>query len=246
MKADVRPSLAALAEAAQAYHDKQWVPLRLVGKSPNCMGKGWQRRTLSDAIPEFKTGDNIGALLGAPSGGLVRLDPDFPPIPAVAEILFPEPSLIFGRASSPRSGRLHICKNIKTTNFVLPKAMKDDPRLPLHDGKPNLTVFQILSTGAQTVVPPSVNPDSGEDVVWETNNPLAAIEPKVMLRRAGLEAFLLAVRQFWPARGTRNEAAMALARVLLKSLTDYPDDDRIAVVDELVTAVATAGGDGEE
>src|SRR5262249_8063401 len=55
-------------------------------------------------------------------------------------------------------------------------------------------------------------------------------------------------RQFWPARGTRNEAAMALSRILLEVLTEaFPDDeDRIAIVDNLVTAVAVAGGDGEE
>jgi hypothetical protein len=69
-----------------------------------------------------------------------------------------------------------------------------------------------------------------------------------VLRRVGTEAFLMVIRQFWPARGTRNEAAMALARVLLEAMAArYPNtEELIATVDALVVATAMAGGDGEE
>ena len=245
MKADP----AALTQAAQKYRDNHhWVPLRLEGKDPSCMGKGWGKRTLASAIPKFKAGDNIGILLGAPSGDIVRLDPDFPAVPAVTEILFPEPTLLSGRKNSPRSGRLYICNGLKSRDFVLPsKGMKDDPRLPLHDGKPSLIVFQLLSTGKQHMAPPSIHPDSGEEIVWENDIPLATLDAKELLRRVGIEAFLLTVRHFWPARGKRNKAAMALARVLLEALaTHYANEaERVEVVDALVLAVAMAGGDGE-
>jgi hypothetical protein len=238
-------SVAALTQAAQTYRDNHhWVPLRLKGKNPD-MGKRWTKRTMASPLPKFKEGDNIGALLGTPSGGVVRLDPDFPSIPTVTQILFPESSLTFGRKSSPGSGRLVTCKGIKTTNFILPSSMKGDPRLPLHDGEPSLVVFQLLSTGAQTVVPPSVHPESGEDIIWENEDtPLATFDPKVLLHRVGIEAFLMAVRQFWPARGVRNEAAMALARVLLETIHG-DDEERLEVIDALVLAVAMAGGAGE-
>lgn len=109
MKADKK-----LAQTAQRYRDNHhWVPLRLQGKSPDCMGKGWQKRRLTDAIPKFEQGDNLGVLVGEPSGWLARLDPDFPAIPTVTEILFPEPTSIFGRKSSPRSGRLYICEGLR-------------------------------------------------------------------------------------------------------------------------------------
>jgi hypothetical protein len=236
--------MADMIEVARTYRDNHhWVPLRLVGKKPK--GDEWQKRTLQDPVPEFKTGDNIGVLLGAPSGDMVRLDADFPVIPTVAARLFPV-SMTFGRSSSPRSGRLLICKGLKSTDFKLPDSMKDDARLPLHDDKPGLVVFQILSTGKQTVVPPSVHLASGEQVVWEIEAPLAELDAKVLLGRVGVEAFCMAVRQFWPARGTRNEAAMAMARVLLEALDGTgTDEQRIALVDDLVEAVAMAGGDGE-
>ena len=241
---------AKLAEAAREYRDIfGWVPLRLQGKSPNCMGKGWQKRTLESPIPEFKDGDNIGVLLGKPSKNLVRLDPDFETIPEVTAILFPETARAFGRATAPRSGRL-VTSDVKTTNFILPKSMAGHPGLPVHDDESSLVVFQILSTGAQTMVPPSVHPATGEEITWQAplGTDIAAVEAPELLRRVGIEAFLMAACQFWPARGTRNEAAMALARILLEALTEVfsDDEDRIEIVDNLVTAVAVAGGDGEE
>ena len=231
--------------AAKSYHKKKWVPLCLNGKKP--LGKAWQKRTLADPIPQFHECSNIGILLGEPSGGLVRLDYDFPRVPGVYEELF-SPSLTFGRASSPSGGRLFACEGLKTTNFNLPDSIKGDKRLPLHDGKPNLTVFQILSTGAQTMAPPSIHPDTKQVVRWETPlNGLTEIAPTELLRLVGIEATLMVACHFWPARPNRNFAAMALARVLLEALeAAEPDEDRrIDLVDRLVTLVAMAGGDGE-
>ena len=236
-----------LAEAARKYRgNHHWVPLVLKdGKNPGYAG--WQKHKLEDAIPRFNDDDNIGILLGKPSGDLVRLDPDFAAIPAVFNILFPEPTLTFGRASSPQAGRLITCA-VKSTNFKLPESTRDDPRLPLHDGDASVMVFQILSTGTQTLAPPSVHPDCKEALAWQSEAQPMVIDAPELLRRVGIEAFLMAVRQFWPARGTRNEAAMALARVLLEAMAaHHPDDaERIAIVDNLVESVAMAGGEGEE
>jgi hypothetical protein len=239
---------ALLAEAAQKYRDKHWVPLRLKDKSPNCMGTGWNKRTLEHPIPEFKDGDNIGILLGERSGDLVRLDPDYTALPGVMDKLWPEPTLTYDRASAPRSGRL-IRSKVKSRDFDLPSSTKGDPRLPLgNDGQPSLKVFQVLSTGKQTMVPPSIHLKTGEEVVWRNQNTPVELDGAEVLRRAGLEAFLMAVAHFWPARGTRNEAAWSLARVLLETLAEkHPnEDERVALVDELVLEVAMAGGDGEE
>jgi hypothetical protein len=85
-------------------------------------------------------------------------------------------------------------------------------------------------------------------VVWVNSG----VEPKTierdeLVRRVGIQAFLMVVRQFWPPLGSRNEAAMALARILLEALAIRiaNEEERIAIVDDLVVAVATAGGDGE-
>jgi hypothetical protein len=202
---------AKLTEDARQYRDNHhWVPLRLNGKNPNVMGEGWEERTLKDAVPKFKEKDNIGILLGKPSGDLVRLDADFPAIPDVTDVLFPEATMTFGRASSSRSGRLVTCK-IKSTNFKLPESMRGHPRLPLHDGKPGLMVFQIQSTGTQAMVPPSIHP-SGEEVTWRSPPEIGprTIDAPELLRRAGIEAFLMAVRNSGPlaARATKRRGRL--------------------------------------
>jgi hypothetical protein len=247
--AQAKTQAAALAAAARVYHDNHhWVPLRLEGKSPECMGKEWQKRTLDDPLPQYKDGDNIGFLLGAPSGGIVRLDPDWLPIPEVTDILFPEATATFERASAPRYGRLFICREElgKDKNFKLPNFMKDDERLPrTSDDKPKLTVYQILTTGQQTMAPPSIHPDNGEPLVWVSQQPRVELSADVLGRRAGIEAFLLVVRHFWPGRGTRNETAMALTRVLLETFADLGESERINIVNDLVELVAMAGGDEE-
>ena len=64
-----------LAEAARKYRDNHhWVPLVLKdGKNPGYAG--WQKHKLEDADPEdLNDDDNIGILLGKPSGDLVQLD----------------------------------------------------------------------------------------------------------------------------------------------------------------------------
>jgi hypothetical protein len=69
-------------------NNHHWVPLQLQGKNPQVMGQGWAKRTLADELPKYADGDNIGILLGKPSGDLVRLDPDLGCIPEVTNILF--------------------------------------------------------------------------------------------------------------------------------------------------------------
>jgi hypothetical protein len=231
---------------AKEYRTRGWVPLRLQGKSPQCMGRKWSERTLANDLPAFQHGDNIGILLGPASGNLVRLDPDWQSIPAVTEILWPEPTLTFGRAGAPLSGRL-IVSELKSQDFTVPSAMKDHAGMPRDaDGKPKMKVFQILAGGKQTMAPPSIHPDNGELVEWQVEGNPVQLDPVEVVRRAGLEAFLMLVRQFWPAQGTRNEAAMALSRVLLGALAGHAggDDALIEMVDALVIAVAEAGGDG--
>src|SRR5262245_25151616 len=228
-----KPRAVDLAAAARDYRDNHhWVQLRLRGKNPApVMGEGWQQRTLQDPLPEFQAGDNIGFLL---TDGIVRLDPDWPVTPEVTDLLFPEPTAIFERAGAPRYRRLFLCSEFKTKNFKLPKFMATDERLPLKDGKPKLMVYQILASG-QTMAPPSIHPDNGEQLVWVDNRPPAAINPTELVRRAGIEAFLIAVRHFWPARGERNLTAMALTRVLLQTFAELPRDERCNIVDQLVT-----------
>jgi hypothetical protein len=199
--AEAKTSVAGLTAAAGEYRDNHhFVPLQLQGKDPTIMGKGWHKRTLESPLPNFQDGDNIGFLLGEPSGWVVRIDPDFATVPWVVNILYPEATATFGRASAPCSGRLYVCEGQKSKDFRLPNSMKNDPRLPIHDGKPGLVVLQILSNGKQTMSPPSVHPVVGEAIVWESSHKPAKLSADELNRRASIEAFLMVVlraRNVW-------------------------------------------------
>ena len=81
-----------LAEAARKYRDNHhWVPLVLKdGKNPGYAG--WQKHKLEDAIPRNSTTTTISASSSASRAVIwFELDPDFAAIPAVFNILFPEP-----------------------------------------------------------------------------------------------------------------------------------------------------------
>ena len=255
MSADYKRALAIESEFAcqthaRLYRDKlHWTPLVLAGKAPT--DTGWSKRTVESELPTYGPENNIGILLGKPSAGLCRLDPDFPQLPGVTRLLFPEASLTYTRASSPMCGRLLKC-DIKSKNYNLPKSCTNLDAIPKNDdGKDKLTVFQILSTGKQTMVPPSVHPGSGERLEWVSPPEETAIaeftNAAELERRVGIEAFLMVVTHFWPGRGTRNEAALALGRVLLEVFAYMSDiEERCTLVDDLVVEVAMQGGDGAE
>jgi hypothetical protein len=62
-------------DAAIVYHSLGWMPIPLTQGSKNPNRKGWQKeRWARDELPNcFNNGQNIGLLLGEPSGGLVSL-----------------------------------------------------------------------------------------------------------------------------------------------------------------------------
>jgi putative DNA primase/helicase len=97
---------------------------------------------------------NIGLLLGDPSGGLVDVDLDAKEATKVARRLLP-PTLTSGRASSPHSHWWYVSPNARTIRF------KDV------NGE---VLVEVRSTGCQTIMAPSVHP-SGERVVWHNINP---------------------------------------------------------------------------
>src|SRR3712207_7059016 len=96
----------------------------------------------------------VGILLGDPSGGLVDVDLDAKEAGKVAGRFLP-PTLTSGRESSPHSHWWYVSPGAKTTRF------KDV------NGE---VLVEVRSTGAQTIVAPSVHP-SGERVVWHDTGP---------------------------------------------------------------------------
>jgi len=67
-------------EAALDYLPRGWMPIPIPQGSKNPNRKGWQKErwTRDELSTCFNNGQNIGLLLGEPSGGLVDVDLDSP------------------------------------------------------------------------------------------------------------------------------------------------------------------------
>jgi len=154
---------------------------------------------------------NIGVLLGNESGGLVDLDLDWPEARTVASVMF-NTFPVFGRPGARSSHRLVRCRNAKkSVKFQLPTDVLD-ARLPDEHA---LVVLEVRANG-HTMFPPSIHPN-GENVTWEKFEKPQEVEWSDLRKRAGLAAFLSVCIRFWPGQGCRDDAAMALAGVLLKA-----------------------------
>jgi hypothetical protein len=99
-------------------------------------------------------------------------------------------------------------------------------------------LVELRSTGVQTVLPPSTHP-SGESIKWEQEGDPAVIDgPTLRSHVARLAAAALLVRH-WPAEGSRQDAAPALAGGLLRG--GWEEEE----ASEFVSIVAEAEGDEE-
>lgn len=97
-------------EFARRYARRGWSVIPVPTRSKNPGFRGWQqlRLTEADLSNHFNSQpQNIGVLLGEPSGGLIDVDLDHPHAVALAREYFPETPAVFGRAGKPDSHRLY-------------------------------------------------------------------------------------------------------------------------------------------
>lgn len=220
-------SLSKIQNAASDYIQRGWSPLPIPfqEKAPRIMG--WQNLHLQEEdLPTYFKDErqNIGVLLGEPSGGLVDIDLDAPQAVQLADEFLPITKCIFGRASKPRSHRLYV------TN--------PSPATKKYTTSEGVTLVEMRSTGAQTVFPPSVH-QTGESISFEQNEqPITVTAEALEEAVAELAAASLLVRH-WPKQGTRQDTAMALAGGLAKGGWEPTEIERF------IRAVAKAAGDDE-
>ena len=210
-----------------------WAPIPVPDQAKAPVLKEWQALRLAEAdLPRFfgAAPQNVGILLGAPSGGLADVDLDGPEARLLAEAFLPPTGRVCGRASAPRSHWFFVVEgDPRTERFRDPLAAMGDERAVL---------VELRWTGCQTLVPPSVHP-SGEPVVWEERgDPGQAGAAELRTAVARLAAAALLARR-WPAEGARQDAALALAGALLHA--GWSEEETEA----FVAAVVRAAGDGE-
>lgn len=134
-------------EAARGYLARGYMPVPLSPGDKNPFLDGWQHMRLTEEeLPRWFSGrNNIGVILGEPSGWLVDVDLDCDEAIELADEFLPPTPVVTGRGGRPRSHRWYICPRAKTTQLADPVT--------------NKKIVELRSTGAQTAVGPSVHPD---------------------------------------------------------------------------------------
>lgn len=99
-------------------------------------------------------------------------------------------------------------------------------------------LVELRSTGAQTIIPPSLHP-SGETFAWDADGGPAEVDAATLQTAVAKVAAAALVARHWPATGGRHEASKALAGVLCKAGWD----EQPAM--DFIEAVAFAAHDEE-
>lgn len=142
-----------LVNAAFAYTTRGFRVVPVPPRKKGPVHDGWQNLRLGfDDLPQYFNGTfgagNLGVLLGEPSGDLVDVDLDCPEAIELVDEFLPPTHVVTGRASAPGSHRWYLAPGVKTKKH--------------RDPVTNKMIVELRSTGAQTLVGPSVHP-SGEE-----------------------------------------------------------------------------------
>ncbi|GEM_PF-845701 len=150
---------ASLLDAAQWYLQQGWMPVYVKPGTKAPLERGWEKLRLTEAdLPaHFDRPGNIGIILGEASGGLVDADLDCPEAIALADQYLPTTATETGRPGAPRSHRWYNSDVPGTKQF--------------RDPKTGDMIVELRSTGGQTLVGPSIHPDTGEPYDYLNGEP---------------------------------------------------------------------------
>lgn len=219
-----RPSVK---KAAQAYLRAGFAPVPIPSRKKGPVLRNWPKLRLKapDVDRYFGEGANVGLLVGEPSRGLIDIDLDSPETILIADAFLPPTRMVHGRESKPSSHRWY-------------RVVKSPASVKFTDVDRKTCLLEVRSTGLQTLVPPSTHP-SGEVCRWEKNGAPAAVDTSELLSCTRLVAAGALISRLWPTRGSRHDAALALAGMLLRA--GWPLEQTMAFLD----VVARAAGDEE-
>ena len=187
--------------AAFSYLKRGWspIPLPTGQKAPSI--REWQKLRLEakDVPHWFKSGMNIGVLLGEASNWLIDVDLDCAEALLLAPRFLPSTDAIFGRHSKPASHWL-----FRSQGSV------DTQRLKGLDGA---VLLELRANSCQTVFPPSIH--SGESIEWAKSGLPNAVDGLQLRKSAVLLAIACLVTPHWPQKGSRHEFALSLVGGLI-------------------------------
>lgn len=137
-------------EAARLYIARGWCVVPIPAREKGPIIKGWPDLRITDPGAWFDESSNIGVILGEASG-IVCVDLDHELARELAPHFLPPTSLVSGRGEKPRTHWFYIPDApVPAAKYKLPQADANGKKL---------STVELLSTGNQVVVGPSIHPD---------------------------------------------------------------------------------------
>ena len=157
-------------EIAFQYHHHGYIPLRIDPDSKAARHQGWQVETPSDGSIErsFSRPSNLGIRCGDPrpdKTSLMALDVDVED-PDIHECV----KRAIGQEVPTKRGKKG------ATYFVRVDYEQRTTKIKLIRGGNKRDVIDVLARGAQTVVPPSIHPETKQPYQWIAGTPLHEID----------------------------------------------------------------------
>ena len=212
-------------EWARQYHALGFAPIPVPPREKAPRIPHWQNLIIPESrLPQyFSNGSNIGLLNGQPSNWIIDIDIDSSIALKLASNFLPATEMIHGRVSKRSSHWWY--------------SLEEVPHTTKFQNTEGQMLLEIRSTGSQTIVPPSVHP-SGEEIIWDHFGQPARIDFDDLQTMAHLAACSLLVCH-WPEKGSRHDAALACAGLILR--IGLPPEDAI----KIVSLAAREAGDEE-
>jgi putative DNA primase/helicase len=157
---------------------------------------------------------------------MVDIDLDWPEARVAASHILP-PTRTFGRAGAHESHRVY-----RVTDTI-PKTT----RYKIGGDGDDRSVAELLSTGAQSLVPPSLHA-SGERRQWYQERPAAEVEGSTLIEGVADSTTAALIARNWPGPGARHDYVLAATGYVARHLSQ----DR---AERTMEAAIAASGDEE-
>ena len=211
------------------------IPVPHATKKPN--RPGWHRdRFTKDNLTAFSEPCNIGLLLGQAGNYLCDMDLDSHAAVMLATHFLPSTKWCISRGNSPASHWLYYCKDSQNVTYTDPCWKKGDP-----EKAPLVEIRGVGSEikGTMVLTAPSVHPDDGKPYNFKAEGNPASIDFANLQVAASRLAATALLSRYWPKSGSRHQASLALAGVLVES--GIPEDS----VEHIISCAAWAANDEE-
>ncbi len=217
-------------EAAHGYLDRGFMPVPIRPGTKMPIGDAWQskRYTHPDIEQVFAGRENIGIMLGDPSNGLVDIDLDCDEAIELAPQYLPHTPSVHGRGKRPGSHWWYIAPGLSTRQH---RSLADKS-----------SIVELRSTGAQTLVGPSVHPD--DDIYDQLDTEPAVVDPTQLAQAVQALADAVMGKRHGPGwREQFGRPQTVQARVVKRMFDDSKIIERaIAYIDSMPAAISGAGG----